>query len=199
MLYGFETCHSLFLGNSEWKQFKIPFIKETDQIKIEDNIVSDQTASDSLSGDSQTFMSSNKAGQPKDQFLMVSPLAVNECTPMIIDSIPHVLPVSNSSVKNKRKVPDAGYVVSQHIRSLGQLPTDLTKLFLPLFCELCGIHSNSPISARAHYTSVGHDKKIKAWLVKREQEMGEPCAKKTKVMPFETIKCKFTFTFVLPA
>lgn len=128
----------------------------------------------------------------KNNFLMVSPLAVNEVTPMVdSDSLPkygssHIVPLAsnNSTTPNgkKRKVADAGYVVSQHVRSMGQLPTDLTKLFLPLFCELCGIHSNSPISARAHYTSVGHDKKIKAWLLKREQEMSEPSQKKSKVM-----------------
>lgn len=128
----------------------------------------------------------------KNTFSMVSPLSVNEeVKPIIIDPMPDVtmhtvLPPPSIGAtaggnSNKRKVPDAGYVVSQHVRSMDRLPTDLTKLFLPLFCELCGIHSNSPISARAHYTSVGHDKKIKVWLLKRDQEMGEPDTKKAKV------------------
>lgn len=125
---------------------------------------------------------------------MVSPLAVDDVlTPIIVhDSLPDVTKHTNQTLNNivpnsnKRKLPDAQYVINQHVRSLGNLPTDLTKLFLPLYCELCGIHSNSPISARAHYNSVGHDKKINAWLLKREQEMGEPNTKKTKVQKFDS-------------
>lgn len=58
------------------------------------------------------------------------------------------------------------------------LPEDLIKLFKPLFCDLCSTKLNSPSSARLHYESKNHEKKINAWLSEWSIKTGEPVPKR---------------------
>lgn len=62
------------------------------------------------------------------------------------------------------------------------LPAELTKLFLPMLCQLCKVQSNSSISARVHYESKVHSKKITAWLMDWTQRTGEPMPKRVAVL-----------------
>ena len=61
------------------------------------------------------------------------------------------------------------------------LPTELTKLILPLSCELCKASLNSPVCAKMHYESKNHDKKVNAWLADWSKRTGEPVPKRQKV------------------
>ncbi|XP_063695494.1 zinc finger protein 385C-like isoform X2 [Culicoides brevitarsis] len=45
------------------------------------------------------------------------------------------------------------------------LPDELKKLFNALHCVLCDVKVNSPISAKMHYSSKTHEKKINQWLI----------------------------------
>lgn len=61
------------------------------------------------------------------------------------------------------------------------LPAELTKLMLPLACDLCTIKMNSNMSAKMHYDSKNHDKKVNAWLLEWSKKTGEPLPKRGKV------------------
>lgn len=65
------------------------------------------------------------------------------------------------------------------------LPAELLKLIQPLCCELCSAKLNSPISAKMHYESKNHEKKINAWLSQWSARTGEPMPKRpvTRVGP----------------
>lgn len=58
------------------------------------------------------------------------------------------------------------------------LPTELLKLIQPLCCELCSAKLNSPVSAKMHYESKNHEKKINAWLLQWSTKTGEPMPKR---------------------
>lgn len=62
------------------------------------------------------------------------------------------------------------------------LPEELRKLFNALHCTLCDAKMNSPISARMHYESKQHDKKVNQWLADWSQRTGEPLPKRQKLV-----------------
>ncbi|XP_066144670.1 zinc finger matrin-type protein 3-like isoform X2 [Euwallacea fornicatus] len=53
------------------------------------------------------------------------------------------------------------------------LPKDLKLLFQPLFCKLCSIQLSSNQTAKMHYKSKNHEKKIRKWLVEHAEKTGE--------------------------
>lgn len=62
------------------------------------------------------------------------------------------------------------------------LPEELVKLFKPLCCDLCSAKLNSPSTARLHYESKNHEKKINHWLTGwSERNPGEPLPKRQAV------------------
>lgn len=62
------------------------------------------------------------------------------------------------------------------------LPDELVKLFKPLCCDLCSAKLNSPSTARLHYESRNHEKKINHWLAGwSERNPGEPIPKRQAV------------------
>lgn len=61
------------------------------------------------------------------------------------------------------------------------LPEELIKLFKPLCCDLCETKLNSPSTARLHYESKNHEKKINKWLSTWAEETGEPIPKRPSV------------------
>lgn len=62
------------------------------------------------------------------------------------------------------------------------LPEELVKLFKPLCCDLCTAKLNSPSTARLHYESKNHEKKINHWLTGwSERNPGEPLPKRQAV------------------
>lgn len=69
---------------------------------------------------------------------------------------------------------------AEFVQSETGLPPELTKLILPLSCELCSAKMNSSISAKTHYDSKQHDKKVNAWLQDWSKETGEPMPKREK-------------------
>lgn len=54
------------------------------------------------------------------------------------------------------------------------LPADLKKLLQPLYCELCKVQLNSPITAKIHYESKVHEKKVRNWLDEWSKQTGNP-------------------------
>lgn len=61
-------------------------------------------------------------------------------------------------------------------------PDDLKKLFSALICELCNVKTNSVLSARAHYESKQHERKVGIWLTTNVPDYQyEPPSKKDKV------------------
>ncbi|XP_031622680.1 zinc finger protein 346-like [Contarinia nasturtii] len=58
------------------------------------------------------------------------------------------------------------------------LPEELIKLFKPLCCDLCSTKLNSPSTARLHYESKNHEKKINHWLLEWSERTGEPVPKR---------------------
>lgn len=58
------------------------------------------------------------------------------------------------------------------------LPAELTKLFLPMLCQLCKVQSNSAVSARMHYDSKVHSKRITQWLLEWTERTGESMPKR---------------------
>lgn len=171
------------------QNYKIPFITENPDpepisIVMANGIVRlIDTPDDSVSTNDD---SSSKSAPPlTNQWPMASNGVLIKCEPRTPPTIRNfvnpIMSVDPSGGGKRKSSTEIGATTSS---SLDRLPVDLTKLFLPLFCGLCGIHSNSPISAKAHYDSIGHDKRIDAFLLKREQEMGEPAPKKAKVGRF---------------
>lgn len=61
------------------------------------------------------------------------------------------------------------------------LPEELIKLFKPLCCDLCAAKLNSPSTARLHYESKNHEKKINNWLATWAEKTGEPVPKRPSV------------------
>lgn len=61
------------------------------------------------------------------------------------------------------------------------LPEELIKLFKPLCCDLCAAKLNSPSTARLHYESKNHEKKINNWLLGWSEKTGEPIPKRPSV------------------
>lgn len=61
------------------------------------------------------------------------------------------------------------------------LPEELIKMFKPLCCDLCSAKLNSPSTARLHYESKNHEKKINNWLAAWSGRTGEPCPKRQAV------------------
>lgn len=53
-------------------------------------------------------------------------------------------------------------------------PPELQKLMLSLRCNLCNIESNSFFSAKIHYDSKVHEKKVRQWLVEWTARTGQP-------------------------
>lgn len=64
------------------------------------------------------------------------------------------------------------------------LPEELIKLFKPLCCDLCAAKLNSPSTARLHYESKNHEKKINNWLSTWAEQTGEPIPKRPSVCIF---------------
>lgn len=62
--------------------------------------------------------------------------------------------------------------VSVPHKAADQIPPELKKLMQPLCCELCNIKSNSPISAKIHYDSKVHEKKVRHWLLEWSSRTG---------------------------
>lgn len=63
-----------------------------------------------------------------------------------------------------------------------EFPDDLKSLLRPLHCQLCKVTLNSVISARTHYESKNHEKKINGWLQEWAQKTGAPSPKKFKIV-----------------
>lgn len=55
-----------------------------------------------------------------------------------------------------------------------KLPADIKKLFKPLFCELCNVVLNSPVTAKCHYESKVHERKVRYWLDDWSKRTGLP-------------------------
>lgn len=70
------------------------------------------------------------------------------------------------------------------------LPKDLKVLFQPLFCKLCSAKLTSNMTAKMHYKSKNHEKKIKKWLVDYAEKSGEPLHPRAQA---SGDKVKFTF------
>lgn len=70
------------------------------------------------------------------------------------------------------------------------LPKDLKVLFQPLFCKLCSAKLTSNMTAKMHYKSKNHEKKIKKWLVDYAGKSGEPLHPRAQA---SGDKVKFTF------
>lgn len=54
------------------------------------------------------------------------------------------------------------------------LPLELKKLMQALCCELCNVKLNSPITAKIHYDSKVHEKKVRLWLEEWTKTTGNP-------------------------
>ncbi|KAL1501234.1 hypothetical protein ABEB36_006598 [Hypothenemus hampei] len=54
------------------------------------------------------------------------------------------------------------------------LPKELKLLFQPLYCKLCLAQLSSKQTAKMHYKSKNHEKKMKRWLVEWSESTGEP-------------------------
>lgn len=70
------------------------------------------------------------------------------------------------------------------------LPDELVKLFKPLCCDLCSAKLNSPSTARVHYESRNHEKKINHWLAGWAERTGEPLPKRQAVRFTNIIPCE---------
>lgn len=86
----------------------------------------------------------------------------------------------NANTAKKRKFHETG---GQIIRPTFEpysegLPKELTKLFLPLKCELCTTVMNSCYDSKVHYGSKNHNRKVNAWLTNWSNETGEPIPKR---------------------
>lgn len=71
--------------------------------------------------------------------------------------------------------------VSVPHKAADQIPPELKKLMQPLCCELCNIKSNSPISAKIHYDSKVHEKKVRHWLLEWSSRTGNPVPERAAV------------------
>lgn len=60
------------------------------------------------------------------------------------------------------------------------LPDELKKKFQALHCLLCDAKMNSPISAKMHYESKQHDKKVHNWLSEWAKQTGAPMPKRQR-------------------
>lgn len=76
----------------------------------------------------------------------------------------------------KRKAPDTDYMHKND----PDLPEDLTKMFNALHCLLCDVKMNSPISAKMHYNSKVHDKKVNSFLAEWAKRTGQQCPKRQR-------------------
>lgn len=63
---------------------------------------------------------------------------------------------------------------TQSVKFDANLPNDLKKLLQALFCELCNVKLNSPITAKIHYESKVHEKKVRHWLDEWSKRTGNP-------------------------
>ncbi|XP_050299511.1 uncharacterized protein LOC126738295 isoform X3 [Anthonomus grandis grandis] len=81
-----------------------------------------------------------------------------------------------TSQKKKRKEPSVELPVEQTVPDLldDTLPKDLKILFQPLFCKLCELQLSSNQTAKMHYKSKNHEKKIRKWLTEYAEKTGEP-------------------------
>ncbi|XP_076254556.1 zinc finger matrin-type protein 3-like isoform X3 [Rhynchophorus ferrugineus] len=61
------------------------------------------------------------------------------------------------------------------------LPKELKILFQPLFCKLCTVQLSSNQTAKMHYKSKNHEKKIRKWLIDYSDKTGEPLHKRAKL------------------
>lgn len=61
------------------------------------------------------------------------------------------------------------------------LPPELRKLMQALHCELCNVKLNSSITAKIHYDSKVHDKKVRNWLQEWSIKTGKPLPKLPEV------------------
>ncbi|XP_066144667.1 uncharacterized protein [Euwallacea fornicatus] len=77
--------------------------------------------------------------------------------------------------KKKKLPPAVNLTVHEIVPDLqdNTLPKDLKLLFQPLFCKLCSIQLSSNQTAKMHYKSKNHEKKIRKWLVEHAEKTGE--------------------------
>lgn len=61
------------------------------------------------------------------------------------------------------------------------LPPEIKKLMQALCCELCNVKLNSSISAKAHYDSKVHEKKVRQWLLEWAGKTGQPIPERPEV------------------
>lgn len=61
-------------------------------------------------------------------------------------------------------------------------PDDLKTLIQAYDCQLCSVKMNSATSARMHYESKNHDKKINSWLLEWSKKTGEPVPKRQRAI-----------------
>lgn len=59
-------------------------------------------------------------------------------------------------------------------KSDANLPPEIRKLMQALFCALCNAQLNSSISAKTHYDSKVHERKVRNWLEVWSAETGNP-------------------------
>ncbi|XP_050299523.1 zinc finger protein 346-like isoform X12 [Anthonomus grandis grandis] len=83
-----------------------------------------------------------------------------------------------NSIKEKPKTYGLGgkTMLEQTVPDLldDTLPKDLKILFQPLFCKLCELQLSSNQTAKMHYKSKNHEKKIRKWLTEYAEKTGEP-------------------------
>ncbi|KAF5284138.1 hypothetical protein FQR65_LT00138 [Abscondita terminalis] len=63
---------------------------------------------------------------------------------------------------------------NKHLFNDPSLPQELTDQFQPLFCKLCECQHTSNITAKLHYDSKKHDKKVRKFLSEYAEKTGEP-------------------------
>ncbi|KAJ6645886.1 Zinc finger matrin-type protein 3 [Pseudolycoriella hygida] len=82
----------------------------------------------------------------------------------------------------KRKIEEKAPHLFYRPPSDTSLPIELTRLMLPLRCDLCSVTLNSTITAKTHYDAKSHDKKVNAWLLKWSTRTGQPMPKREKLV-----------------
>lgn len=66
------------------------------------------------------------------------------------------------------------FLAASDVKHDANLPPELKKLMFPLNCELCDVKFNSPVTAKIHYESRAHEKKVKPWLEEWAKKTGNP-------------------------
>ncbi|XP_030754486.1 zinc finger matrin-type protein 3-like [Sitophilus oryzae] len=104
------------------------------------------------------------------------------------NSIPTVDPIKQNIYKALKDIKEKPKNYKQNIFEStapdiadSSLPKDLKLLFQPLFCKLCTAQLSSNQSAKMHYKSKNHEKKIRKWLIEYSEKSGEPLHKRARV------------------